>query len=269
MIQKLNYSKFSKAGLVALITLTNCARIPSLFHQTLKLYVIDLDPNSTTDDLAVQGELSIPPDSQTREKLESIAQGVNHVEQFFSQNLVDVLTITPSKEANASASPSSPQIIFTSAYFRRPLQDFHVMAEHETLHRAMIQTDCASGSDIREFVADIQSYQKLERDLFLKSGVLPITRIYFPYIHHFFEFINESSYFRAGQGHSQDNTHEFCASMSHALMYPDLLGENIQTYPVEQQREFLQLYQRAAQLIDPIRFSFSKKTAQTLLDHIP
>lgn len=201
---------------------------------------VDLDPNSTIDDLSVEylgADLEgFSKKVGLEEKKRKIAEGIYNVERIVNMDLFSRCNVIDYNVVNAFAEGRKRTITFLRSYLMDPETAEHIgsTAEHETLHILTNGIIAYKGKLISTLYADLKDYHGKEREGIIQDGTTPLEEWVDEARHYpdkvFMYFINEKNYFFGGKtegGHAQENIWEFSTSFFHTLMYIEKLPENL------------------------------------------
>jgi len=158
---------------------------------------------------------------QQAEKLKATQNGIHRIEEMFNLDLVDRLRIVDydKNDAFIYRDPKETKFtILTKALEERPADQIKTIAEHEVLHKAIIQRGYAEDKQLREIFADVHQAEGKKREYIVKHGVAPSQSLFSLETNPVFGFMNEEDYFgMENLGHASEDIDEFLASFLHTI----------------------------------------------------
>ncbi|MBI4250589.1 hypothetical protein HY622_03295 [Candidatus Uhrbacteria bacterium] len=167
------------------------------------------------------------------DKLKAAREGIQRMERFCGNDLIDRLHVVEYNKNNAYVNLSKSENRFTilsKALEERSAEDIKIVAEHEVLHKSIDQREYYQDAKLREIFADIHQAEGKKRDIILKHGVVPGQTLVLVESNPILAFINEEDYFGVqGAGHSGENMDEFLASFIHTVTAFDTFEQRLQS----------------------------------------
>ncbi|MFZ0242280.1 MAG: hypothetical protein WAL90_11605 [Desulfobacterales bacterium] len=162
------------------------------------------------------------------ERIRSVVEGIAEVEEAFRVDLVQHVNLIDCDGLHNALTRAGHNDLwfFLETIQNETVSELKIIARHEALHLVVDRYDFTRSTAIRKIFSNLKrrggdSYERLFSSSPKQSSDATAGQ-------KFFAFINEKNFFSGAKGgHSQDNLNEFCSSLLHSLMYPDLIGENL------------------------------------------